>query len=141
MCKIYLVCRTCRYSEIHRLYRTKPQCYIQWVYKAPLCITLRIKSWVVAYLKFIFIFLRKKKKINFILCNFLVRTLQYLKEEFEFVFKKLKKPPSKVAQKNQHPLFSLLPWAAQTAQTEEFMFQNSKIRLIEQLYIELGTKP
>ena len=35
------------------------------------------KLWVVAYLKFTTIFLRiKKKKINFILCNFLVRTLQ-----------------------------------------------------------------
>ena len=30
----------------------------------------------------------------------------------------------KVAQKNSNPLFfSLLPWAAQTAQKEEFMFQ------------------
>ena len=41
--------------------------------------------------------------------------------------KKLKKPLSKVAQKNSNPFFSLLPWAAQTAQTaqtEEFMFQN-----------------
>ena len=37
------------------------------------------------------------------------------------IFKKLKKPPSKIAQKYSN-LFS--PWAAQTAQTEEFMFQN-----------------
>ena len=36
---------------------TAPQCYKQWVYKAPLCITLRIKTWMVAYLKFIIIFL------------------------------------------------------------------------------------
>ena len=41
-----------------------------------------------------------------------------------FDHKKLKKPPSKVAQKNSNPLFSLTAWAAQTAQTEEFMFQN-----------------
>ena len=34
----------------------KAQCYRQWVYKAPACITLRIKTWVVAYLKFIIIF-------------------------------------------------------------------------------------
>ena len=41
-----------------------------------------------------------------------------------FLHKKLKKPPSKVAQKNSNPLlFSSLPCAAQTAQTEEFMFQ------------------
>ena len=46
-----------------------------------------------------------------------------------FAHKKLKKPPSKVAQKNSNPLFfSLLPWAAQTAQTEEFMFQNVAYR-------------
>ena len=29
------------------LYR--PQCYRQWLFKAPLCITLKIKIWVVAY--------------------------------------------------------------------------------------------
>ena len=47
--------------------------------------------------------------------------------------KKLKKPLSKVAQKNSNPFFSLLPWAAQTAQTvqtEEFMFQNVAYRPI-----------
>ena len=36
--------------------KKKNQCYIQWIYKAPLCITLRIKTWVTAYLKFITIF-------------------------------------------------------------------------------------
>ena len=30
------------------------QCYWQWVYWAPLCITLKIKIWVVGYLRFIF---------------------------------------------------------------------------------------
>ena len=46
-----------------------------------------------------------------------------------FAHKKLKKPPSKVAQKNSIPLFfSLLPWAAQTAQTKEFMFQTGAYR-------------
>ena len=38
-----------------------PQCYRQWVYKASLCITLRIKTWVVAYLEFIINLLRIKK--------------------------------------------------------------------------------
>ena len=42
--------------------------------------------------------------------------------------KSWKKPPSKVAQKNSNPLFFLLPWAAQMAQTEEFMFQNVAYR-------------
>ena len=32
------------------------QCYRQWLYRAPLCITLKIKIWVVAYLKFIIFF-------------------------------------------------------------------------------------
>ena len=37
---------------------------------------------------------------------------------------KVKKPPSKVATKYSNWFFSLLSWAAQTAQTEEFVFQN-----------------
>ena len=36
----------------------------------------------------------------------------------------MRKPPSKVAQTNSNPLFFLTAWAAQMAQTEEFMFQN-----------------
>jgi hypothetical protein len=50
----------------------KPQCYIQWVYKAPLCITLRIKTWVEAYLKFIqnHFFKKKKKKSTLIYATF-----------------------------------------------------------------------
>ena len=58
-----------------------------------------------------------------ILCNFLVRTLQCLKKNFDH--KKLKKPPSKVAQKYSN-LFS--PRVAQTTQTEEFMLQNVAYR-------------
>ena len=60
------------------------------------------------------------------LCNFLVRTLQYLKKKLKkFAHKKLKKTPSKVAQKTSNPLFFLLlPKSAQAALTEEFMFQN-----------------
>ena len=41
-----------------------------------------------------------------------------------FALKKLKKTPSKVAQKNSNPLFFLTASSAQTSQTEEFMFQN-----------------
>ena len=45
------------------------------------------------------------------------------------ILKKIKiKCPQKVAQKNSNPFFFLLPWAAQTAQTEEFMFQNVAYR-------------
>ena len=43
--------------------------------------------------------------------------------------KKLKKPPSKVAQKNSNPLFFLIALTAQTTQTEEFLFQNVAYRL------------
>ena len=46
-----------------------------------------------------------------------------------FAHKKLKKSPSKVAQKNSNPpFFFLIAWAAQMAQTEEFMFQNLAYR-------------
>ena len=56
------------------------------------------------------------------LCNFLVRTLQYLKKN---AHKKLKKNTLKSCSENiKSTFFSLLPWAAQMAQTEEFMFQN-----------------
>ena len=41
-----------------------------------------------------------------------------------FTRQKLKKPPSNVAQKYSNLLFSLTAWAAQTAQTDKFMFQN-----------------
>jgi hypothetical protein len=42
--------------------------------------------------------------------------------------KKLKKPPSKVSQKNSNPLFLLTASTAQMAQTEEFMFKNVAYR-------------
>ena len=41
-----------------------------------------------------------------------------------FAHKKMKKPPSEVAQNNSNPLFFLTAWAAQTAIKEEFMLQN-----------------
>jgi hypothetical protein len=46
------------------------------------------------------------------------------KKSIFFALKKLKKAPSKVAQKNSNPLFFLTTNSAQTVQTEEFMFQN-----------------
>ena len=45
-----------------------------------------------------------------------------------FAHKKLKKPPSKIAQKNSNPLFFPSASTAQTAQTEEFIFQNVAYR-------------
>ena len=42
--------------------------------------------------------------------------------------KSWKKHPEKLLRKTQIHFFSLLPWAAQTAQTEEFMFQNVAYR-------------
>ena len=84
--------------------------------------------WVVAYLKFVIIFLRIFIYFfNFILRNFLVRTLQYFQTNFKFLAptKSWKNHPQKLLRKNQIHLFSLLPWAAQT---EEFMFQNVAYR-------------
>ena len=49
---------------------------------------------------------------------------KFSKKLIFFAHKKLKKPPSKVAQKNSNPLFFLTALTAQTATTEEFMFQN-----------------
>ena len=54
-----------------------------------------------------------------------MRILQHFQKKFKFFPcpQKVEKTTLKVAQKNSHPLFFLLPWAAQTAQTEELMFQ------------------
>ena len=48
------------------------------------------------------------------------------------IYKKLKKPPSKVAQKNSNPIFSLRPKEKNSC---------SKMWLIDQLFIELGPTP
>ena len=45
-----------------------------------------------------------------------------------FAHEKLKKSPSIVAQKTSNPLFPLTALTVQTAQTEEFMFQNVAYR-------------
>ena len=49
-------------QELKWKLRTLPQCYRQWLYRVPRCITLKIKIWVVAYLKFIIFFPSIKKK-------------------------------------------------------------------------------
>ena len=54
------------------------------------------------------------------LCSFFVQTLQYLKRNAHEKWN------------TQIDFFSLLPWAAQMAKTEEFMFQ---MWLIHQLYV------
>ena len=53
-------------------------------------------------------------------------TAIFLKKKSSFFSpQKVEKPPSKVAQENSNPpFFFLTAWAAQTVQTEEFMFQN-----------------
>ena len=47
---------------------------------------------------------------------------------FFFFSFNLKEPSSKVAYINSNTLFSLTAWAAQTAQTEEFVLQNVAYR-------------
>ena len=100
-----------------------PHIYVQLVYKAPLYFTLRLKIAAVAYSKlFLFYFLKNERLIKI-----LVWTLQDLRNN---------NCPQKVEKKN-HPqkslrntqcFFSLLPWAAQTAKEEKFMFQNVSYR-------------
>ena len=52
-----------------------------------------------------------------------MRTLQYFLKKFKFFLQKgWKKRPEKLLRKTQIPFFTA--WAAQTAQTEEFMLQN-----------------
>ena len=77
---------------------------IQWVYKAPLFITLRIKTWVVAYFDPKWNASQINKKKSFMLCNFLLRTPQH------FIFlstKSWKKNTLKIAQKFSNCIFSL----------------------------------
>ena len=50
------------------------------------------------------------------------------KNKICFGLQKVEKPPSKDAQKNSNPFFLLTASSAQTAQTEEFMFQNVAYR-------------
>ena len=61
--------------------------------------------------------------IKELLCNFLVRTLQYffLKIKKNFAHKKLKNHPQKLLRKAQIHFFSLLP-------RREFMFKNVAYR-------------
>ena len=55
--------------------------------------------------------------------------LQYLKKNKFFCPQKLKKKhPQKLLRKTQIHFFPLTAWAAQTAKTEEFMFQNVAYR-------------
>ena len=103
---------------------TWPQCYRQWAYRATLCITIKIRIWVVAYFfNFFHLFQKEKKNIKAILCNFSMRLLKFF-----FALKKLKKPPQKVAYLSRNSvvseIFHLLPTYCPTAQMAKFMFQN-----------------
>ena len=55
-------------------------------------------------------------------------TIYFKKIKGFFAHIKLKKPPSKLLRKTQIHFFFLTVWAAQTAQTDEFMFQNAAYR-------------
>ena len=65
----------------------------------------------------------QKKKFNFFLCNFLVRTLWCFQKNFEknFYPKKLKKRASKVAHNWPKPFFSQLS-PQPTAHSQELIF-------------------
>ena len=104
------------------------QCYRQWLFKAPRCITLKIEIWAVAYFfNFFKLFLKKTTKfIKYILCNFSMRMLKCFLKKFKFFLptKSWKNHPQKLLRITQIHFFFLTAWAAQTAQTEEFMFRN-----------------
>ena len=108
-----------------------PQCYIQWVCIAPLSITFRIKTWVVAYF-FNFMWAKKnsKKNTKAFFCNFLVLLLKYFLRKFKFFLpiKSWKNHPQKLLRKTKIHFLFLTAWAAQTVQTELFMFQNVAYR-------------
>ena len=74
-----------------------------------------------AYLKLIINFLRKNFNFffTFILCNFLVRTLQYLKKKF--AYENMKKMPSNVAH-NRPPFFFQYCQPAQNQPKSQFLF-------------------
>ena len=72
------------------------------------------------------------------LCNFSVRMLQYFLKSFENIFwpQKVEKTTlKKLLRIPQIHFFFLTALTAQTAKTEEFLFQNVAYRL---MYIELG---
>ena len=63
-----------------------------------------------------------------------MRLLKYFRKKI--AHKKLKKPPSKVAQKNSNPLF--FPYCPELPKRPKQKNSCSKMWLIDQLYIELG---
>ena len=65
-----------------------------------------------------------------------VRMLQYLKKNYFFAHKKLKKPPSKVAQKYS---FFFLHYCPELPKWPKQKNSCSKMWLIDQLYIKLAT--
>ena len=69
-----------------------------------------------------YLFKYSKKNLTFIL----VRMLQYLKKKFKFYFcpQKFEKSTLKSCSEILRFFSSLLSWAAQTAETEEFLSQN-----------------
>ena len=74
---------------------------------------------------------KEKKWIWVFLSNFWWWFFQLFvsKKNLKFFWpQKVEKTTLKVAQKNSNPLFFLTAWAAQTAQTEEFMLQNLSYR-------------
>ena len=60
----------------------------------------------------------------------------FLNLKFYFAHKKLKNPPSKVAQKNSNPLF--FPYCPELPKRPKQKNSCSKMWLIDHLYIKLG---
>ena len=89
------------------------QCYRQWLFKAHLCITLKIRIWVVAYFFNFFKLFQKKKIIKVIWWNFSMWMLKYFLKNFKIVFcpQKVEKTTLKSCSEFlKSTFFSLLPW-------------------------------
>ena len=100
------------------------QCYRQWLYRAPLCITIKI--WVVAYLEFIICFPSTFFLLSYFMQLFIADATMSLKR-FSIFFlntKSWKNHQQKLLRIPQIHFFFLTALTARPTQTEEFMFQN-----------------
>ena len=75
---------------VNHYFPLNTQCYRQWLFRATLYITLKIKTWVVAYFFNFFKLREMKKNAKVILCNFSMRMLKCFQENFKknFALKK-----------------------------------------------------
>ena len=114
----------------------KVQCYIQWIYIAPPCITLRLKTWAYFNPKW-----NDFQKLFNCKRNFLMRTLQYFLKKIQLLFlltKSWKNHPQKLLRKPHIHFFFL--YCPELPKRPRLKNSCSKLWFIDQLYIKLGMK-